>query len=67
MTDASSVPPGPTDWAGAQADELSLDGQVSPHWRRGHFRQQAHGPQGKQRKLIFIKQTLIRTDRLAAG
>lgn len=52
------------DWAGAQAGELSLDGQISPHWRRGHFRQQVHGQQGKQRKLIFIKPTLIRADLL---
>ncbi|MET3497411.1 hypothetical protein [Variovorax boronicumulans] len=50
------------DWAGAQAGELSLDGQVSPHWRRGHFRQQMYGLRGKQRKLIFIKPTLIRAD-----
>ena len=39
-------------------------GEVSPHWRRGHMRMQAHGPQMSLRKLIFIAPTLIRADRL---
>jgi hypothetical protein len=25
------------------------------HWRRGHFRQQAHGPQSKLRKTVWIE------------
>lgn len=37
---------------------------VAPHWRRGHFRMQAHGPQQVLRKLIFIAPTLVREDRL---
>ncbi|SAK63502.1 hypothetical protein AWB77_02278 [Caballeronia fortuita] len=38
--------------------------EVSPHWRRGHMRMQAHGPQFSLRKLMFIAPTLIRADRL---
>jgi hypothetical protein len=30
-----------------------------PHWRRGHFRQQAHGPQMTLRKLVFIKPVMV--------
>ena len=40
-------------------------GEVTPHWRRGHLRLQAHGPQFSLRKLLFIAPTLIRADRLA--
>jgi len=29
------------------------------HWRRGHFRQQAHGPQRRERKTIWIEPMLI--------
>jgi len=42
-------------------------GEVAPHWRRGHLRMQAHGPQFSLRKLIFIAPTLIRADRLGAS
>ncbi|SAK73764.1 hypothetical protein AWB75_04060 [Caballeronia catudaia] len=41
-----------------------LHGEMPPHWRRGHMRMQAHGPQHSLRKLIFIAPTLIRADRL---
>lgn len=40
-------------------------GNVTPHWRRGHFRMQPHGPQMALRKIIFIAPTLVRPDRLA--
>ena len=40
-------------------------GEVVPHWRRGHLRMQAHGPQFSLRKLIFIAPALIRADRLS--
>ncbi|MES3020987.1 MAG: hypothetical protein V4857_05310 [Pseudomonadota bacterium] len=49
---------------------LSLTGshgacvEVSPHWRRGHFRMQSHGPQHTLRKVLFIAPTLVRADRL---
>lgn len=39
--------------------------EVSAHWRRGHFRLQAHGPQASLRKVLFIKPTLVRPDRLS--
>ena len=38
--------------------------EVSPHWRRGHFRVQSYGPQHSLRKVIFIAPTLVRADRL---
>lgn len=37
---------------------------VAPHWRRGHFRLQAHGPQATLRKLMFIAPIIVRADRL---
>jgi hypothetical protein len=43
------------------------EGEVAPHWRRGHLRMQAHGPQFSLRKLIFIAPTLVRKDRLNTG
>ncbi|MFM0327057.1 hypothetical protein [Caballeronia glebae] len=39
-------------------------GEKAPHWRAGHMRMQAHGPQHSLRKLIFIAPTLIRADLL---
>lgn len=43
---------------------LGMRGDISPHWRRGHFRMQAYGPQAMLRKVIFIAPTLVRADRL---
>jgi len=40
-------------------------GEMSPHWRRGHFRMQSCGPQMSQRKIIFIAPTVVRADRLS--
>jgi hypothetical protein len=40
---------------------------VSPHWRRGHFRMQTHGPQHSLRKLIFVAPVLVAAERLAGG
>lgn len=37
---------------------------VAPHWRRGHFRMQAHGLGRQERKLIFVAPMLIHADRL---
>jgi hypothetical protein len=53
------------DWAGEHADQLGAGGQLSPHWRRGHLRLQVHGPAQSMRKVMFIKPTLVRSDRLA--
>ena len=50
------------------SEALSQDrGETAPHWRRGHFRTQPHGPQNSLRKVIFIAPVLVRADRLAAG
>lgn len=34
-------------------------GHVAPHWRRGHWRSQAHGPQQTLRKLIWLQPTRV--------
>lgn len=34
-------------------------GQIAPHWRRGHWRSQAHGPQMTLRKLIWLRPTRV--------
>jgi hypothetical protein len=52
------------DWAGEHASEVGAHGQLSAHWRRGHFRLQAHGPQASLRKVMFIMPTIVRADRL---
>jgi len=39
-------------------------GEMSPHWRRGHFRMQPYGPQSGLRKVLFIAPMLIRPDLL---
>lgn len=35
-------------------------GEVSPHWRRGHWRNQAHGTGLSLRKLIWIEPVLVK-------
>jgi hypothetical protein len=37
----------------------SGSGTVAPHWRRGHWREQAHGPKMSLRKRILIKPVLV--------
>jgi hypothetical protein len=37
---------------------------MPPHWRRGHFRMQPHGPGKQERKLIFVAPVLIHADQL---
>jgi hypothetical protein len=48
------------------ADSVSNSGVngVAPHWRRGHFRMQPHGPGKQERKLIFVAPILIHADQL---
>lgn len=46
---------------GSQGAALS---EVRTHWRRGHFRLQAHGPQAALRKVMFIMPTMVRADLL---
>ena len=46
------------------AQSHGTHGDMAPHWRRGHFRMQPHGPHQSLRKVIFIAPTLVRADRL---
>ncbi|WP_421976207.1 hypothetical protein [Roseivirga seohaensis] len=39
-------------------------GELSTHWRRGHWRNQTYGSKGNEQvKLIWIKPTLVRADK----
>jgi hypothetical protein len=52
------------DTADAQADLTTPSGrEVVPHWRRGHWRRQAHGAGNLERRLIWIRPVLVRRDR----
>ncbi|MDJ0450950.1 MULTISPECIES: hypothetical protein [Methylocystis] len=42
--------------------ELAASQEVATHWRRGHWRRQAHGPNLVDRRLIWIRPTLVRSD-----
>lgn len=47
-----------------EAPAPGLDGrEVTAHWRRGHWRLQAHGPGLTERRLIWIRPVLVRQDR----
>lgn len=35
---------------------------MKQHWRRGHYRMQAHGPQSSLRKVLFIQPVLVHGD-----
>lgn len=35
---------------------------VKTHWRRGHFREQAYGPQWSQRRIILVPSALVNAD-----
>jgi hypothetical protein len=39
------------------------DKEVDPHWRRGHWRNQPFGENLSQKKLIWIKPTIVRKDK----
>ena len=41
--------------------------ELSAHWRRGHWRNQAIGIGRSEHKLIWIRPTLVRKDRAAEG
>lgn len=40
-----------------------LGGELSTHWRRGHWRLQPHGKSGSKRKLVWIRPTIVRKDK----
>jgi len=48
----------------ASALQKGAGSEDSPktHWRRGHWRRQAHGPNYSQHKLIWIEPTLVGTE-----
>ena len=39
--------------------DAAREGGIKPHWRRAHYRMQAHGPHMSLRKLIFITEMLV--------
>ena len=55
---------GPTALASPSSNATSTN-TVTPHWRRGHFRMQAHGPGNQLRKLIFVAPLLVHAERLS--
>ena len=48
----------------SQATSCGGGVSVAPHWRRGHFRMQPHGPGWQERKLIFVAPVLIHADQM---
>ncbi len=48
----------------SQATSCGGGASVAPHWRRGHFRMQPHGPGWQERKLIFVAPVLIHADQM---
>lgn len=54
-----SAPPASALSAGTGASGARSSRQ---HWRRGHYRMQAHGPQSSLRKVIFIQPVLVHGD-----
>jgi hypothetical protein len=52
-----SAPP-----ASRERSTAAGDRSVKSHWRRGHYRMQAHGPQFSLRKVIFIQPMLVHGD-----
>lgn len=43
--------------------EAAAGAEMAPHWRRGHWRDQAHGPRHTLRKLLWIMPTEVRPDK----
>lgn len=43
--------------------QTELGGELDPHWRRGHWRNQPFGSGLTQTKLIWIKPTIVRKDK----
>lgn len=42
---------------------LYQDGNIAPHWRRGHWRNQAYGRSFSKHKFLWIKPTIVRADK----
>lgn len=45
------------------SDTTNTGKELSAHWRRGHWRNQAVGQDRQERKLIWIKPTLVRKNK----
>lgn len=45
-----------------EKDGTGTGTEVSPHWRRGHWRKQPYGTNLSEIKLIWIKPTIVRKD-----
>ncbi|SRR6266487_447058 len=41
--------------------------ELFPHWRRGHWRNQACGPARSEHRLMWIRPTLVRKDKQSEG
>lgn len=41
----------------------NMQGNVSPHWRRGHWRNQPFGKELNENKMIWIQPTIVRADK----
>lgn len=57
------APPPRTVPGGGQGEGRSM----KTHWRRAHFREQPHGPQRSQRKVILVPVALVNADLGVAG
>ena len=44
-------------------DTDDMGGDVRPHWRRGHWRNQPYGELAQKRRLIWIRPTIVRRDK----
>uniref|UniRef100_UPI0040498447 hypothetical protein n=1 Tax=Gelidibacter sp. TaxID=2018083 RepID=UPI0040498447 len=42
---------------------INGQGNVSPHWRRGHWRNQPFGKELSENKIIWIQPTIVRADK----
>ncbi len=51
----------------AQGTRTGEGGEISPHWRRGHFRLQHYGTGHSKNRVIFIMHVIVRADRLGLG
>lgn len=51
----------------AELPQVPTGRDIATHWRRGHWRNQPHGPRMESRKLVWIMPVLVRKDRDAAA
>lgn len=51
-------------YTGRGEDPIPSGVEMRPHWRKGHWAMQPHGPGSKLRKRIFRRPVLIRPDRI---